>query len=79
MKILATSIMGASEGSEDKLGDAISYLKEDFDYILSGLEHLQRQGANGQNDALMIAENISSQLSNCINEIAAKTGVGGAE
>ena len=64
-------INAASEGgSEDKLTEAIDALKDDFDYIISGLERLQRQGANGSNDALMIAENLSSDLQATINQIA---------
>ena len=48
----------------------IDALKDDFDYIISGLERLQRQGANGSNDALMIAENLSSDLQSTITQIA---------
>lgn len=64
----------AEDNSVDKLGNAIDNLKDDFDYIISGLERLDRQGANGSNDALMIAENISSNLQSHIDEIANHVG-----
>ena len=68
-------IFSASEsGSDDRFDEAISELKDDFDYIISGLERLDRQGANGSNDALMIAENISSNLQSHIDEIANHVG-----
>lgn len=69
-----TDIYAAEDNSNDKLADAIDSLKEDFDYIIAGLERLDRQGANGSNDALMIAENISTNLQGHLSEIASHIG-----
>lgn len=67
----STSINSSEDSGGDKLEEAIDILKEDFDYIISGLERLDRQGANGSNDALMIVENLSSDLQGHLSEIAA--------
>lgn len=64
-------IIAASE-TDDRFDEAVSNLKDDFDYILSGLDRLTRQGANGRNDALMIAENFSEDLQAAIDAIASK-------
>lgn len=64
-------IIAANEG-DSKLQDMISDLKDDFDYIISGLETMERAGANSGNDALMIAEDIKSQFDDNISNIASK-------
>lgn len=64
-------IIAATDG-DSKLQDMISNLKDDFDYIVSGLETMERAGANSSNDALMIAEDIKSQFDGTISDIASK-------
>lgn len=65
-------IIAASGDEDTQLQDAISNLKDDFDYAVDGLERLSRQGANGRNDAMMIAENISQLINQQIADIASK-------
>lgn len=66
-------INAASEGgSEDKLTEAVDALKDDFDYIISGLDRLNRQGANGTNAALMIAEKFGEDQQAAIDKIASE-------
>ena len=58
----------ASEDLSDKLDETVDILKDDFDYILSGLEMLGRSGNFGT--AQDIASQLSSSLSDFIEEIA---------
>lgn len=61
-------IMSAEEDS--KLLDTVDDLKSDFDYIVSGLEKLDRSGAEAQNNGLIIAENLRDTFQNVIANIA---------
>lgn len=62
----------AAEGDtmDDRLDQALSDLKDDFDYAISGLEKLGRDGANSSNDALAIAETLSNSIQSTIDQIA---------
>lgn len=62
----------AAEGEtvDDRLDQALSDLKDDFDYAISGLEKLGRDGANASNDALAIAETLSNSIQATIDQIA---------
>lgn len=59
-----------SETMDDRLDQALSDLKDDFDYVISGLEKLGRDGANSSNDALAIAETLSNSIQSTIDQIA---------
>ena len=75
MKRIVRNITAASgEDVNEQLEAQISTLKEDFDYILDGLDRLGRTGANSSNDAKAIAETIQNSLNNYIQEIADKVG-----
>nr|DAE87783.1 MAG TPA: hypothetical protein [Caudoviricetes sp.] len=63
-------IKAADENVDTRLDDALSDLKDDFDYALSGLEKLGRDGANSSNDALAIAETLSNSIQSTIDQIA---------
>lgn len=58
-------ILSASEG-EDKFADAVSRLKDDFDFILSGLDTLER---NGSSASLSIADEFSNSMNDIILQI----------
>lgn len=78
-KVISSTIqkpVQAAEGEQgsDKLQAALDNLNDDFDYIISGLERLERQGANGANDAMMIAENLSGALQSVMSEVASHIG-----
>ena len=60
----------SAENNDNIFDDELSDLKEDFDYVVSGLEKLSRSGANASQDALAIIENISNDLSASISDIA---------
>lgn len=68
--IRCSSAIRAAEETDDRLDEALSNLKDDFDYIVSGLEKLGRAGANSTNDALAIAETLSNNLQGIIDNIA---------
>ena len=68
-------IKSAAEDMDERLPEAIDGLSEDFDYIVSGLEKLGRDGATGTNDALVIAESLSNALQGAIGSIADKVGM----
>jgi len=59
-----------NETIDDRLDQALSDLKDDFDYAISGLEKLGRDGANSSNDALAIAETLSNSIQSTIDQIA---------
>ncbi len=59
----------AAAETDDTFDNQLSELKEDFDYILSGLEKLGRSGANATNAGKAIAENIQSSFSQFIDQI----------
>lgn len=73
-RIVASRIMAAESGESDRFDEMMSNLKDDFDYALSGLEKLSRQGANGRNDALMIGENLGNAIQQHLNDIAGNIG-----
>lgn len=65
----------AAEGQEnDKLQMAMDGLKDDFDFFLSGLEKLERTGAEESNQALILSERLSDALQNVIAELSAQIG-----
>lgn len=69
-RVIKQSIMSATEDGNDALDEALSNLKDDFDYALSGIEKLGRSGAQSANDALVIAEKLSDAINNILSEIA---------
>lgn len=66
----AKSIKAADETTDTRLDDALSDLKDDFDYAISGLEKLGRDGANASNSALAIAETLSNNIQDTLDQIA---------
>lgn len=66
----SSAIRAAEDTTDDRLDTALSDLKDDFDYIISGLEKLGRAGANSTNDALAIAETLSNNIQDTIDQIA---------
>lgn len=63
-------ITAASQGEDTRLQDAINQLKDDFEYAIMGLEHMERDGAAATTDALAIAETLQSNLNSVIDSIA---------
>lgn len=70
MKRLRRPISAAEATEDTRLDDAMDGLKDDFDYILSGLEKLGRSGAAEMNDGLVIAEKLSDTFQTVIAQIA---------
>ena len=71
LEIIQKSVQAAEgETIDDRLDQALSDLKDDFDYAISGLEKLGRDGANSSNDALAIAETLSNSIQSTIDQIA---------
>lgn len=57
---------------DSKLQQSIPILKDDFDYILSGLDKLDRINAESSNEGLIIAERLSNTFQEIISDIADK-------
>lgn len=75
MKRIKRIVAAASEDPiNEHLESQIDTLKDDFDYILDGLDRLGRTGVNSSNDASAIAEKLQESLNNYIQEIADKVG-----
>lgn len=66
----SSSIYAAESAEDSRVDDMISELKDDFDFIISAMERLSRQGANGINDALVVGENVSKSFQSHIESLA---------
>ena len=69
-RVLRRSITAADDTVNEALDNAISTLKDDFDYAISGLEKLGRNGANAGNQAMAIAETLSNAIQSTLDQIA---------
>lgn len=66
----STDITAASDSENEALEEQMRNLKDDFDFILSGLEKLDRSSAEDSRIALEIAEKFSSALQETISAIS---------
>lgn len=70
-------ISAATEEKDTRLDDALSILKDDFDYCIAGVEKL---GADGKiEDALSVTDELNNGINNIINKIAKLVSSSGAE
>lgn len=65
-------VTAAEDAGNEKLQAAIDELKDNFDFIITGLDLLDRGGAESSNEALILAERFSSTIDEIINELASK-------
>ena len=72
MKRVKSSVKAASGEGDSKLQEMMDAIKSDFEYILAGLEKLERTGASEANDGLIIAEGLQDNLQSAVAEIASK-------
>lgn len=70
MKKVRRSITAADSDEKSDLIQMISFLKDDFDYILTGLEKLDRDGSETSKQGLAIAEALSANLQSAISDIS---------
>lgn len=66
----SVDINAAEDNEVDVLDDAMSNLKDDFDFILQGLEKLQRSGGEDYNTAVEIARVFSDNIQATIASIS---------
>lgn len=70
-------IAAAAEEKDTRLDDALSILKDDFDYCMSGIEKL---GSDGKTeDALSIADELNNGIGGIIRKIAKLVSSSGTE
>lgn len=70
-RVIRQSIKAAADDTVDnRLDEAISVAQEDFEYVIMGLEHMGRQGANATSEALRILENLQNDISSVLKQIA---------
>lgn len=70
-RVIRQSIKAAADDTVDnRLAEAISVAQEDFEYVIMGLEHMGRQGANATSEALRILENLQNGISSVLKQIA---------
>jgi hypothetical protein len=70
-------ISATTEEKDTRLDDALSILKDDFDYCIAGMEKL---GADGKiDDALSVTDELNNGINNIINKIAKLVSSSGAE
>ena len=60
----------AAETDESKLIAIMDRMEEDFAYLMSGFEKLDRTDATASNQGLMIAEQLNSAIQQAIEQIA---------
>lgn len=67
MKRMITS----ADATEDtRLADIIDQLEDDFDYIISGLEKLDRDGRDARESGISVAMQLGEQLNSITAQIA---------
>lgn len=69
-KITSSKVPVTSAENESAFDDIVSNIKDDFDYIVEGLETLNRRGTDSAKQAMSIAATISSDLEGYIANIA---------
>ena len=67
-----TSDIISAEEISDSLKDKLDNIKDDLDYLMSGIEKLGRSGANMSKEAEIIAENLAAGIQDRISEVAAQ-------
>lgn len=63
-------VKSAETSEQSKLEALMGTLKDDFDYVMSGLDKLARDGGELENSGTTIAQNLSDQLQAVISQIA---------
>ena len=63
-------IVAAQENEDNRLADMIDKLEDDFDYIISGLEKLDRSDKSLRESGIQVASQISEQLDAITAQIA---------
>jgi len=62
--------ISSAENDNSKLAEMLDSLKDDFEYIIAGLEKLDRSGAEASNEGLIIAERFQGNMQDIISEIS---------
>lgn len=70
MKKVRRAVTAAASDEKSDLIQLISFLKDDFDYIITGLEKLDRDGSETSKQGLAIAEALSANLQSAISDIS---------
>ncbi len=75
MKRVRTYVRSAADDSgKTKLDILMDSLKDDFDYVMSGLDKLARDGGESENSGTTIAQDLSDTLQGVIQRIAGIQG-----
>ena len=75
MKRVRTYVRSAADDSgKTKLDTLMDSLKDDFDYVMSGLDKLARDGGESENSGTTIAQDLSDTLQGVIQRIAGIQG-----
>lgn len=61
-------IIAADTSEDTRIKDASDILKDDFNYVLDGLDKLARMGRVGE--GLDVADDLAVALDNCVQQIA---------
>jgi hypothetical protein len=63
-------IMSAEASEDTRLKDMIDVIEDDFDYAVSGLEKLDRDGGPSRSSGIEVANELHAQLTDIIAQIA---------
>lgn len=69
-KITSSKMLITAAENDSAFDDIIDNIKADFEYIVDGLETLNRRGADSVKQAMAIATSISSDLEQHITAVA---------
>ena len=74
-------ITAAANGADDNLDDSLHNLKDDFEYVVMGIEHLAKQSSQDAVTAFEILNNIHRNINDTLSVIAdaTSTSQGGNE
>ena len=70
MKKLRRITAAEATPTEDKIKESLSDLDDAFSYVIAGLEHLSKSGAEAQQQALVLIEQIQAGLDEFTQRIA---------
>ena len=63
-------VMAADAPEQSQLATLLDQIDDDYDYLVAGLEKLDRSGSAASNAGAEIAQEIAAAISNAITQIA---------
>lgn len=78
-RAVTAATIQAAEADDNGVDDMIDNISEDFDYVISGIETLNRRGGDDSKLAMSIASEFRVTLSEYIDRVCNSVSGGGRE